>query len=539
MESAKLLQAIINSAIDGIITINEHGAIESVNRSASIIFGYHKTDIIGKNISILMSEPDRSNHDSYISRYQSTGQAHIIGKGREVRGLKKDGTTFPFRLAVSEVKYKDRTLFTGIVHDLSREKEIEQRLREYSIELENIVEDRTRSLKSLINALNMTKDKFSINYSGNYSINQRTTTPDLVSDGYTWAKNFDESFASWNDYISHPQTINTQLPFSLPYLDSLKARSEDPTLPKYGINPTTGQYVYYSSTDWFKELYRDNVPSMEHALSISGGSERVNYMLSGRYYHQDGVFRYNSDNFNRYNLRFKGSVKVNEWLTLNSNSDFSSYNYKYPMTSLGGVNAVWRLMAVSAFPVSPLLNPDGTMTIVGAYSVGDFYYGKSRSITNQTFIRNTIGFNASIIKNKLAFKGDFSYLYTNTEEERKFFPVPYSITPGAIINGGPNSLSNSTSRENYYVANLYADYNQKFGNHSLKAMVGWNLELNQVKNMFAQRDGLLVDNLPDFNLATGLNYRLTGGGSEWAIVGVFYRLNYDYKGKYLLELNGR
>ncbi|RYF44838.1 MAG: SusC/RagA family TonB-linked outer membrane protein, partial [Chitinophagaceae bacterium] len=383
------------------------------------------------------------------------------------------------------------------------------------------------------------KDKFTVSYGGNYSINQRTVTPDLVSDGYTWAKNFDESFASWNDYISHPQSINTQLPFSLPYLDSLKARSEDPSLPKYGINPTTGQYVYYGSTDWFKELYRDNVPSMEHSLSISGGSERVNFMLSGRYFHQDGVFRYNSDNFDRYNLRLKGSIKVNDWLTLNSNTDFSSYSYKYPMTSLGGVNAVWRLMAVSAFPVSPLLNPDGTMTIVGAYSVGDFYYGKSRSITNQRFIRNTVGFNASLIKNKLSFKGDFSYLYTNSQEDRKFFPVPYSIKPGEIINGGPNSLSNSTTTENYYVGNLYADYNQKFGNHNFKVLGGWNLELNQVKTMSAQRDGLLVDDLPDFNLATGQNYRLTGGGNEWSIVGVFYRVNYDYKGKYLAEFNGR
>lgn len=383
------------------------------------------------------------------------------------------------------------------------------------------------------------KDKFQINYSGNYSINERTTTPDLVSDGYTWAKNFDEAFASWNDYISHPQTINTQLPFSLPYLDSLKARSENPNLPEITIDPATGRYTYYSSTDWFKLLYKDRVPSMEHSLSLSGGSDKVNFMISGRYYHQDGVFRYNTDDFDRYNLRLKGSVKVTDWLTLNSNTDFSSYNYTYPLTSLGGVNAVWRLMAVTAFPVSPLLNPDGTMTIVGAYSIGDFYYGKSKSEEKQNFIRNTVGFNASIIKNKLNFKGDFSYMYTNTQEERKFFPVPYSIKPGEIINGGPNNLSNRTRNDNYYVANLYADYSQKLGNHNFKVLGGWNLEMRRIKDQFVQRDGLLVDNLPDFNLATGQNYRLTGGGNEWATVGLFYRVNYDYKGKYLVEFNGR
>ena len=383
------------------------------------------------------------------------------------------------------------------------------------------------------------KDKFQISYNANYSINQRSVTPDLIWDGYTWSKNFDEAFTSWNDYISHPQTINTQLPFSLAYLDSLKARVDDPSLPKVTIDPVTGRYTYYESTDWLNALYKDNVPSTEHAISVSGGSERINYMLSGRYYHQDGVFRYNSDNFNRYNLRLKGSIKVTDWLTIHSNTDYATYNYKYPLTSLGGTNAVWRLMAVSAFPVSPLLNPDGTMTIVGAYSVGDFYYGKSNSLAKQNFIRNTIGFNASLIKDRLSLKGDFSYLYTNTLEERKFFPVPYSIKPGEIINGGPNSLSNSSSTENYYVGNVYADYGQRFGAHQVKVLGGWNLELNQVKNMFAQRDGLLVDDLPDFNLATGQNYRLSGGGNEWAIMGVFYRLNYDYRGKYLLELNGR
>lgn len=381
--------------------------------------------------------------------------------------------------------------------------------------------------------------KFQVNYGGNYSINQRTVTPDLVSDGYTWAKNFDEAFASWNDYISHPQTINTQLPFSLPYLDSLKAHSEDPSLPQITIDPATGRYTYYASTDWFKELYKDNVPSAEHSLSVSGGSERVSFMLSGRYYHQDGVFRYNSDDFNRYNLRLKGTVKVNDWLTVTSNTDFSSYNYKYPLTSLGGVNAVWRLMAVSAFPVSPLLNPDGSMTIVGAYSIGDFYYGKSNSLAKQNFIRNTVGFKADVIKDALTLKGNFSYLYTNSQEDRKFFPVPYSIKPGEIITGGPSQLSNITNTENYYVANVYGEFARKFGNHHLKLLGGWNLELNQSKSLYAQHDGLLVDDLPDFNLTTGQNYKITGGGNEWAMVGAYYRLNYDFKSKYLLELNGR
>jgi TonB-linked SusC/RagA family outer membrane protein len=391
----------------------------------------------------------------------------------------------------------------------------------------------------LITTKSAKKDKVQISYNTNYSVNQRTFTPDLVSNGYQWAKNFDEAFYSWNDYLSHPQSINSQLDFSLAYLDSLKLHDENPNLPQVTVNPSTGKYQYYANTDWFRELYKDKNASFEHALSVSGGSDKVNYLISGRYYHQDGIFRYNTDNFNRYNLRVKASVKATDWLTLSSNSDFSNYNYRYPLTSVGGVNAVWRLMAVTAFPVSPMLNPDGSMSIVGAYSIGDFYYGKSYSTTRQNFLRNTVGFNAAVIKNKLNVKGDFSYLYTNSDEQRRFFTVPYSIGPDKDITSGLNYLSDNGRTENYLVGNIYGEYNQSFGSHNFKLLGGWNLEKDQVNNLFAQRDGLLVDNLTDFNLATGQNYKLTGGGAEWATSGLFYRANYAFKNKYLLELNGR
>jgi len=391
----------------------------------------------------------------------------------------------------------------------------------------------------LITTKSPKKDKVQVNYNANYSLNTRTTTPDLVWDGYTWAKNFDEAFNAWNDYLSHPQSINSQLPFSLADLDSLKARHDDPSLPTVSIDPVTGAYKYYASTDWFKELYKDNNASMEHALNIGGGNDRVNFLVSGRYYTQDGIFRYNSDDFDKYNLRIKGNVKVNDWLSINTNSDFSNQRYSYPLTAVGGVNAVWRLMAVTAFPVSPMLNPDGSMSIVGAYSIGDFYYGKSTSTAKQVFNRQTIGFTAIPIKNKFTVRGDFSYLDTRTSDDRKFFPTPYSIKPGEFITSGLNYLSESESNEEYYMSNLYGEYNQAFGDHQVKILVGGNLEYDKIKNRFSQRDGLIVDDLPDFNLATGLNYRLTGGGTEWATAGIFYRANYAFKNKYLLELDGR
>lgn len=161
MDSAKLLEAIIDHAIDGIITIDNRGLIESINPAASSLFGYSDHEVIGNNVSMLMPEPDHSRHDSYIDNYKRTGHKKIIGIGREVLGRKKDGTTFPFRLAVSEVWYKNRNIFTGFIHDLTREKAAENRLKKHAVELEQKVSERTKDLIMLVSELEKTKAEVS------------------------------------------------------------------------------------------------------------------------------------------------------------------------------------------------------------------------------------------------------------------------------------------------------------------------------------------------------------------------------------------
>ncbi|GAB3929899.1 PAS domain-containing sensor histidine kinase [Mucilaginibacter myungsuensis] len=161
MENALLLKAIIANAIDGIITIDERARVESINPAACKLFQYEPEEVIGNNISMLMPQPDRGHHDEYIGRYQKTGHAHIIGIGREVMGLKKDGTKFPFRLGVSEVQYSGRKIYTGFIHDLSREKQAEETLKEYASQLEELVEQRTISLKHMVDELRSAKEEVS------------------------------------------------------------------------------------------------------------------------------------------------------------------------------------------------------------------------------------------------------------------------------------------------------------------------------------------------------------------------------------------
>jgi len=161
MENTALLIAIIQNAIDGIITIDENGLIELINPAACTLFDYQSDEVIGNNISMLMPQPDKDAHDNYIFRHQKTGRANIIGIGREVVGLRKDGSIFPFRLGLSEVQFSGRKIYTGFIHDLSKEKEAERRLKEYASHLEELVEERTLSLKETVKALEDAKEGLS------------------------------------------------------------------------------------------------------------------------------------------------------------------------------------------------------------------------------------------------------------------------------------------------------------------------------------------------------------------------------------------
>ncbi len=130
--SEDYLRSIVNTAVDAIITINQHGTIETFNLAAEHMFGYTAAEIIGQNVRLLMPQPYRQDHDGYIARYLKTREARIIGIGREVVGLRKDGTTFPLDLAISQIDHLRR--FTGILRDLSDRRRLEWRLAESQVE---------------------------------------------------------------------------------------------------------------------------------------------------------------------------------------------------------------------------------------------------------------------------------------------------------------------------------------------------------------------------------------------------------------------
>ena len=128
-KSQNQLQSIISNVMDGIITSNEAGEIQGFNPAAEQIFGYSQQEVMGRNLSMLMPEPDRSAHDGYIRRYLQTGQARILGiRGREVTAVRKNGDTFPMELSASEMMLGGKRYFIGIVRDITERKQAEQKI---------------------------------------------------------------------------------------------------------------------------------------------------------------------------------------------------------------------------------------------------------------------------------------------------------------------------------------------------------------------------------------------------------------------------
>lgn len=141
------LQAILENAVDAIITIDDRGIIESVNPATQTLFQYTADELIGQNINLLMPSPYHEEHDGYLENYLSSGIRKIIGSGREALGRRKDASTFPMHLAVSEIMFEDRRLFSGIVRDISDVKEAEAKLARMNDQLEERVRRRTEELR--------------------------------------------------------------------------------------------------------------------------------------------------------------------------------------------------------------------------------------------------------------------------------------------------------------------------------------------------------------------------------------------------------
>src|SRR5208283_3228691 len=135
---AEELQALLNASVDGIIVIDQRGSVQVFNRAAERLFGYSAQEVLGANVSMLMSEPDRGNHDQFLARYQKTKTPHIIGTGRAVEALRKDGSVFPVFLSVGAVEGDGPARFVGFIQDIAGRRRAEAETRRLQEQLAHV-----------------------------------------------------------------------------------------------------------------------------------------------------------------------------------------------------------------------------------------------------------------------------------------------------------------------------------------------------------------------------------------------------------------
>ena len=384
------------------------------------------------------------------------------------------------------------------------------------------------------------KGRTNVSFSSNVALKSPITRPDFVTDGYTWSKMFAEAFVNGDG--AFPQNANKTQKFSQAYLDEFKKRAESgQPYNTIEVNPTTGEYTYYGSTDYYDALYKDNTPAFENNISVSGGGEKATFLVSGRFLKQNGLFRYNTDDYDMKNIRARGSIEVFPWLTMENNLDYSSMNYHNPL-NVGEGGGIWRNIADEGKPTMPLTNPDGSLTFASAYTVGDFMYGKNGIDTRRDVLRNITGLRSRFFNNKFRVNVDFTFRNTDESRNQRRVQVPYSNVKGitSYVGTTTNDLGFDDRKTRYWATNIYAEYENDFGdNHYVKIMAGYNYEQSTYNRVAVQRNGIIFENATDLNLASGQSIITGGGYEQWAFVGGFSRLNYAFKDRYLVEINAR
>lgn len=377
-----------------------------------------------------------------------------------------------------------------------------------------------------------------INYNGNISSNSRTVVPDVVTDGLTWTNAF---LKSYRGALSvDPNGINNVFKFNNAWYEELQRRAADPSLDRVRVN-SAGQYEYFGNTDWDKIIYKKNNGSQQHNLNVSGGNDKANFYLSGRLFDQQGIYNAGDENFRQYNIRAKGELKIKPWLTIGNNLDFSKEKFHQPMVMYDR-QLIPRQVEQQAYPVTMEKNPDGTWTEAAVYiGWAGFVEGTSYQLNNENMLRNRTNVDVRILPDVLTMRADLTYSMTRADRDR--VENQYQFNNGPAITGVRNTFSSLEDWRydtDYIATNLTFDYTPKIGaDHYMKVMVGGNLEDKTYKTQQTYRRGLLYPELPSFSLMDGTFYTTEGGGYEWGFLGTFFRANYSYKSKYLLELSGR
>ena len=302
-----------------------------------------------------------------------------------------------------------------------------------------------------------------------------------------------------------------------------------------GSGPNKGN----GNNDWFKIYFKPTSFSQQHNLGVSGGGNNSTYYLGAGYLDKKGMYNFMDDTYKRYNLRANLSSTLSKWLTLNFRSALSRELNNTPATYPDATGGNYMHQIARKLPTTPFKNPDGHYSDYSNIALFDeggrnTYTDDKSMLTGEIVLKPLAGLNIT---------ANFTYDGRNYNEEN-FNKTVYSTLPSGnkvvqFQTNPNNSIQKSYARQDHYVMNLYASYEKKISSHNFQILGGYIKDYRTLKSFFAGNSLLYSNDIPSLNLTYNATPSVGDNDIHLAIEGFFGRLNYNYKEKYLLEINGR
>ncbi|MEJ5961572.1 SusC/RagA family TonB-linked outer membrane protein [Pedobacter immunditicola] len=377
-----------------------------------------------------------------------------------------------------------------------------------------------------------------VNYAYDYTLTRPTKLPKTMN-----SVDYINSFLEANKTGSISGGETAANPFTDLDLQKAQAYLSNPT-PENAVYVDPGNprmYRYVGNTDWAEMLYPGSVPQQQHNISLSGGDAKTTYIGSFGYFNQKGLLKAAEQDYNRYNANMRVNTEINSWLSLNFRMLLNRVDDDSPAsTDIGSLERLSQDLR----PMMPVKHPNGNYSGQGNFT-NPFAVleNNGRSITKSNDLWLTGGWEINPLKNVKVI-GDYtwnSYASNITANNKSFYEYgangtllglyPWTATPRVF---------ESNTNDRYVALNTYAQYENTFFNkHYLKAMVGYNQEVKEVKAFNANVKNLINQDIPAINLNSDAKPNVGGVIDDWAVSGTFFRLNYAFDNKYLIEANGR
>ncbi|MCS3797790.1 TonB-dependent receptor [Niastella sp. OAS944] len=373
--------------------------------------------------------------------------------------------------------------------------------------------------------------KVQINYTNNFGMARPTNRTDFISNPYEYGKTVDAALYGYNG--------TTYTGYNDADYEKLQQVLAGEREPFRELQPN-GSYKFFYNTNWYDYLFRKWQYSSSHNLSLSGGNEKLQGYLSARKYETQSIQNVNDADLKKYNIKGNLKFKVNNWIEISNNTQLSSddqLEFAGAKSGYGGLwsNTTWYFL----FPFYPT-EIDGTPFDFFANGAQAALRDKSNYIkTHREQLVNTISGKITPFKD-LQINIDYSNTINHLARTTRL--NQFSFLGGDKVQlqtGGVNRLTEERDRSNYNALNIYGTYTKSLQQkHNFKLLVGFNQEEANSDQVTAEQGGLLANNLSSLNLGTEI-LRATGEGYTWGVQGYFGRFNYDYKNRYLLEVNAR